>query len=152
MTMNFNDLKHKAEEYHSWMVEIRRHLHRNPEVSYQEHDTTEFIVGKLAELGIRTERPLQTGCIGILPGRGADSSGEAVPAGRVTAGKGASDPEGVARDEPTGSRDSRNVPRVIALRADIDALAMDEQGDHKKEILSVRPGVAHCCGHDAHTA
>jgi amidohydrolase len=42
--------------------------------------------------------------------------------------------------------------RVIALRADIDALPMTEEGDAKKDFFSVNPGVAHCCGHDAHTA
>lgn len=42
--------------------------------------------------------------------------------------------------------------RVIALRADIDALAMDEEGDSKKEFFSLNEGAAHCCGHDAHTS
>jgi amidohydrolase len=38
---------------------------------------------------------------------------------------------------------------VVALRADIDALAMDDE----KEVAyrSQRPGVAHACGHDVHT-
>jgi len=42
--------------------------------------------------------------------------------------------------------------RVIALRADIDALAMSEEGDFKKEFFSKNEGAAHCCGHDAHTS
>ncbi|GAB5409949.1 MAG: amidohydrolase [Balneolaceae bacterium] len=42
--------------------------------------------------------------------------------------------------------------RVVALRADIDALAMEEEGGFKKEFFSQNPGAAHCCGHDAHTA
>ncbi len=42
--------------------------------------------------------------------------------------------------------------KVIALRADIDALAMDEVGDFKKDYWSQNKGAAHCCGHDAHTA
>lgn len=42
--------------------------------------------------------------------------------------------------------------RVIALRADIDALPMDEEGEHKAAFLSNIPGAAHCCGHDVHTA
>lgn len=42
--------------------------------------------------------------------------------------------------------------RVIALRADIDALPMEETGEHKREFLSKNQGVAHCCGHDLHTA
>tara|TARA_R110000868_G_scaffold259361_3_gene517175 strand:- start:721 stop:1908 length:1188 start_codon:yes stop_codon:yes gene_type:complete len=42
--------------------------------------------------------------------------------------------------------------RVIALRADIDALAMNEEGDFKKDFFSKNSGAAHCCGHDAHTS
>lgn len=42
--------------------------------------------------------------------------------------------------------------RVVALRADIDALPILEVGDAKQEFLSMNEGVAHCCGHDAHTA
>jgi amidohydrolase len=41
--------------------------------------------------------------------------------------------------------------RVVALRADIDALPMTEEGEFKKEFSSKNPGAAHCCGHDAHT-
>lgn len=42
--------------------------------------------------------------------------------------------------------------RVIALRADIDALPIHEHGEAKKDFISKNPGVSHCCGHDAHTA
>lgn len=42
--------------------------------------------------------------------------------------------------------------RVIALRADIDALPIQEEGDAKKAYYSKNKGVAHCCGHDAHTS
>lgn len=42
--------------------------------------------------------------------------------------------------------------RVIALRADIDALAMQEEGEAKRDFMSQNDGAAHCCGHDAHTA
>ncbi|QGG50367.1 M20 metallopeptidase family protein [Lysinibacillus pakistanensis] len=40
--------------------------------------------------------------------------------------------------------------KTIALRADIDALPIVEEGD--KPYISKRPGVAHMCGHDGHTA
>lgn len=42
--------------------------------------------------------------------------------------------------------------RVIALRADIDALPILEQGGTKSSFISKNKGVAHCCGHDAHTS
>jgi amidohydrolase len=37
----------------------------------------------------------------------------------------------------------------VALRADLDALAMDDQKD--VSYRSTRPGAAHACGHDLHT-
>ncbi|GAF08312.1 N-acetyl-L,L-diaminopimelate deacetylase [Paenibacillus pini JCM 16418] len=40
--------------------------------------------------------------------------------------------------------------KTIALRADIDALPITEEGD--KPYISKNPGVAHMCGHDGHTA
>ncbi len=40
--------------------------------------------------------------------------------------------------------------RTIALRADIDALPIDEESG--VEFASTRPGVMHACGHDMHTA
>ncbi len=97
------------------ICEIRRDIHRNPEVSFKEFRTTELIISKLKSLGYDIERPTETGCVAVLNG-------------------------GVTSD------------RVIALRADIDALPMQEEGEHKKDFLSQIPGVAHCCGHDVHTA
>jgi amidohydrolase len=40
--------------------------------------------------------------------------------------------------------------KTIALRADIDALPIVEEGE--KSYISKRPGVMHACGHDGHTA
>ena len=45
--------------------------------------------------------------------------------------------------------------KTVLLRADIDALDMDEAPTNEKfpkKVLSKNPGVAHTCGHDAHTA
>lgn len=41
------------------------------------------------------------------------------------------------------------APVTVALRADLDALAMDDAKD--VPWRSQRPGVAHACGHDVHT-
>ncbi|MCL2560502.1 MAG: M20 family metallopeptidase [Turicibacter sp.] len=43
---------------------------------------------------------------------------------------------------------SINNPKIIALRADIDALPIEEKSSHS--YRSVYPGVMHACGHDVH--
>lgn len=42
--------------------------------------------------------------------------------------------------------------KTIVLRADIDALAVEEKHDKKCDYISQNKGVSHACGHDAHTA
>ncbi|NGZ73986.1 M20 family metallopeptidase [Saccharibacillus alkalitolerans] len=56
------------------MVEWRRYLHRNPELSYQEKETSAFVAGKLESFGIEVRRNVGGyGLIGTvkgsLPGR-----------------------------------------------------------------------------------
>jgi amidohydrolase len=52
------------------LVAIRRHLHANPELSFQEHQTAAFICKKLDELKIPYQKGLAgTGVIGIIRGK-----------------------------------------------------------------------------------
>ena len=48
-------IKQLAAHYHPEVVEIRRHLHSHPELSFHEVETGKFIARKLAEFGIRHE-------------------------------------------------------------------------------------------------
>ncbi len=43
------ELKEKHKEMSSW----RRHLHRFPEIAYEEKKTAEFVAGKLEVLALR---------------------------------------------------------------------------------------------------
>ena len=52
--------------------EIRRHLHRHPELSHQEHATTDFVVERLTALGLSPQRMAHTGLICDIPGSDPD--------------------------------------------------------------------------------
>ena len=48
--------------------EVRRHLHRHPELSHQEHATTDFIAEQLTALGLAPKCMAATGLICDIPG------------------------------------------------------------------------------------
>lgn len=101
-------------EFHDDMAQWRRHLHANPELSFQEQETAGFVAEKLRSYGIEvTEGVGGTGVVGILHG-------------------------------------NRRGSRSIGLRADMDALAIEERNDFSHR--SMNKGVMHACGHDGHTA
>src|SRR5438094_9355159 len=49
------------------VVELRRHFHRNPEVSFSEHGTSVRITERLKELGLEIQPcPTETGAVAML--------------------------------------------------------------------------------------
>lgn len=95
------------------MIDWRRHIHENPELSFKEYNTSDFVEEKLKSFGnIEIQRPTKTSVLGILKGD--------------------------------------NAGKTILLRADMDALPMQEELD--LPFKSKVDGVAHTCGHDTHTA
>lgn len=52
-----------ATSIYEWMVETRRHIHRNPELSFQEHETCAFICSELAAMGIEYKVVATTGVV-----------------------------------------------------------------------------------------
>lgn len=63
-------IKSLSAEYFEEIREIRRHIHANPELSFQEHNTASFIEKKLAEFGItNTQRIADTGVTFCLEGK-----------------------------------------------------------------------------------
>ena len=94
------------------LVELRRTIHRYPELGFDVHRTAELVARTLGELGLEAQTGVgRTGVVGYL----GDGDGP-----------------------------------VIAIRADMDALPIDEV--NQVEYVSERPGRMHACGHDAHTA
>lgn len=66
-------IKKLAKEYSSEFIEIRHHLHANPELSYQEFETSKFIQNKLSEFGIPYEIKATTGVVGLIKGKNPES-------------------------------------------------------------------------------
>lgn len=107
-------IKRLAQELKEEVISNRRHLHANPELSYQEFETANFVKQKLEEIGIhKIESKATTGWTALIEGK-----------------------------NPT--------KKVIALRADMDALPIVEANE--VSYKSQKEGVMHACGHDAHTA
>lgn len=105
-------IKDLAHQYAAEFITVRQHLHANPELSYQEFETSKYVQEKLRSFGIPFEVKATTGVLGIIKGKNPDS-------------------------------------RVIALRADMDALPITEENE--VAYKSKNPGVMHACGHDVHT-
>src|SRR3954449_1265632 len=53
------------------VVEWRRHLHRHPELSFEEHETSAFVATTLEGLGLEVERPTATSVLARLRGASA---------------------------------------------------------------------------------
>lgn len=109
--INFLNLA-KRSDLVDYMVRIRRKIHENPELGFEEFETSKLIRSELDKMGIFYKHPFAiTGVVGFI-----------------------------------GSGD----PPFVALRADMDALAMQEEveWEHKSKVA----GKMHGCGHDAHVA
>ncbi len=103
-----------AKEIHTDVVAIRRYLHQNPELSFQEEKTGRYIADQLEAMGIPYEHGIaDNGVVGLIHGRNGSS-------------------------------------KVVALRADIDALPITE--GNEVPYKSRNEGIMHACGHDVHTS
>ena len=110
--MLLDKIKLLAAKNFETVIGYRRHIHANPELSYKENNTADFISSVLDEYGIPHSRMANTGVIAILQGK--------------------------------------SPGKTIALRADIDALPIEEKND--VSYKSKNNGVMHACGHDVHTS
>lgn len=112
--MLIDKIKLLASEIHQEVISNRRHLHANPELSFEEYKTSEFVKSQLTKFGIPFQEMANTGVVGLIKG------------------------------------EKRTSDKVIALRADMDALPILEAND--VDYKSKNEGVMHACGHDVHTS
>lgn len=107
------EIKKLSEEYFSEIKDIRRHIHKNPELSFREFKTSEFIISQLKKLDIPFKKGIAgTGIVAWINGS--------------------------------------NNGRIVALRAEMDALPINEENN--VSYCSVNNNCMHACGHDVHTA
>ncbi|MDR2009196.1 MAG: amidohydrolase [Bacteroidales bacterium] len=106
-------IKEKSQNILPLIINVRRHIHKFPELSFQEIETAKYIKSILTDYKIEID----------------ESFGENTAIG-------------IIRGKKTGKN--------IALRADIDALPINEENN--TEYSSTKPGIMHACGHDAHAA
>ncbi|RKD20199.1 N-acyl-L-amino acid amidohydrolase [Pelobium manganitolerans] len=66
--MLIDKIKKLAEEIHADVIRNRRHLHANPELSFEEYKTSAFVKANLEKLGIPFHELAGTGVVGILKG------------------------------------------------------------------------------------
>lgn len=107
--MNYEYINSEIEDY---IISMRRHFHENPELSWEEMETSKRIIKELEDMKIEARQISKTGVLGVI------------------------------NPEKEG--------KVLAIRADIDALPVNEENEI--EYKSKNEGVMHACGHDAHTA
>ena len=62
-------IKSLAKQYCAEFIEVRHHLHANPELSYQEFETSTFIQKKLQSFNIPFEIKATTGVVGLIKGK-----------------------------------------------------------------------------------
>lgn len=69
MSSLIDQIKSLSESYFDEILEIRRHIHANPELSFEEHNTARFIEDKLKEFGFSdVKRIAETGVTVTLKG------------------------------------------------------------------------------------
>jgi aminobenzoyl-glutamate utilization protein A len=155
-----DDIARRVAEEVTHTRELRRSIHRHPELGWCEIRTTAIVRDELAKvdgLSLAYGPELFSGVTKLgLPEQSilaaAASRAEAAGVGREDVALFAHGGTGLV-----ASYDSGRPGPTIAIRADIDALSLVERDreDHlpaREGFVSRVPGVMHACAHDAHTA
>ena len=67
-------IKQLAQKHSKEIVEIRHHLHQNPELSFEEYNTQKYVLQQLNYMGITDVTPMaNTGLVALIKGNNPDS-------------------------------------------------------------------------------
>lgn len=68
--MLIDKIKTLASQIKGQTIDNRRHLHQNPELSFQEHETVKFVEEQLRSFGVtKIERKAETGLVALIEGK-----------------------------------------------------------------------------------
>ena len=68
-----NSLRQRAMDIHGEIRDIRRTIHANPELAFEEHETSALVKSQLDALGIEyQENVAKTGVVGVIRGNATD--------------------------------------------------------------------------------
>ena len=68
-----DQIKLLAENNRSKFIEMRRHLHANPELSFAEFETSKFVKNQLIKIGITDiEHVANTGIVALIKGKNSE--------------------------------------------------------------------------------
>ncbi len=66
--MLHDEIKQLAKQVHNKVIDARRHLHKHPELSFKEFETSAFIKNRLDEIGISWQAMANTGIVAMIKG------------------------------------------------------------------------------------
>ncbi|MEZ4569385.1 MAG: M20 family metallopeptidase [Thermomicrobiales bacterium] len=138
--MSLADLVKVTPEMDAWLRETRRMIHVNPELMFEENDTADLVQKQLTEAGVEF-KPNVGGDGRSLYMKAEDLARAGIEPGPPTGGTG-------VLATITGTKGA-GPGKTVLLRADMDALPLDEEND--VDYKSQNPGKMHACGHDLHT-
>ena len=126
-------------QFHPELTAFRRDLHAHPELGFEEVYTSARVQEALRLCGVdEVHTGLgKTGVVALIHGQPHATSSAAHPAS-------------TGSTSPAAGTEGGSAPRMIGLRADMDALPLHEHNDVAWKSAS--PGLMHACGHDGHTA
>jgi amidohydrolase len=88
------------------VINWRRHIHQNPELSFQERNTSDYVADLLERFGLEVLRPTETSVVGVLRGTATGAEGSRTVAWRA-------DMDALPIQEETGQPFASVVPGVM---------------------------------------
>ena len=132
LVQDFSVLRPEIQALQGELVTWRRQIHQRPELGFQEEITAKLISERLTEWAVPHRcNVAKTGVVATIQGSAAP-------------------PDSANSPHSSNSPHAPNALPVLAIRADMDGLPVQELNE--VSYCSVHEGKMHACGHDGHVA